>query len=286
MRVLSLSHLAARIAFERRAPVAAGCARFGQEIGAIRVRWCKPMNGWKRLVLASMLAGTNITVSFAGPTQVGYSGTDALFTAIAAPSGPDMYKEKSTPAVRIGNDEPTAELRIDHTTFRIPKRYVGYYDTKNHSALALHFLLPGVTPIEPFSVGAVGGNDPRHVADVAILAAKPANYDRYLDRLSAEGKMPTTEYGFGLREAPPSIFLGPSQHGPNPEMRGFLGVLNDQRVFIACIGLGDEGLGSQCKYTFSMPDYALQIDVAASFLPMWKEILLAVINYTVSHKEK
>jgi len=242
------------------------------------------MNGRKRLALAGLLAGTHITGLFAGSTQVGYSGTEVVITAIAAPSEPDEYYDKRTAAVQV-NDEPVAELRINHTTFRIPMRYVGYYDEKNHSAIALHFLLPVVIPIEPFSVGAVGGNGPRHVADVAILATKSSNYDRYLDRLSAEGKMQTKGYGFGLNEVPPSIFLGPTQQGPEPQMRGFLGAFEGQRVFITCVGLGEEGALPRCKYVFLLNDYALSLDIPTSSLPDWQGILASVLRYVRSHEE-
>jgi hypothetical protein len=67
-------------------------------------------------------------------------------------------------------------------------------------------------------------------------------------------------------------------------MRGFLGSLDGQRVFIVCIGDGERGLGSNCRYSFSMPDYALQIDVPIAFLPKWAEILSAVVSYTASHE--
>jgi hypothetical protein len=94
------------------------------------------MNGWKRLAVASVVATIGMMASSGWPTLGGYLGTHAT----AAPIGAlDMYKEKSTPAVRVSNDEPIAELRIDHTTFRIPKRYVRYYDEQNHNAIAFSF---------------------------------------------------------------------------------------------------------------------------------------------------
>jgi hypothetical protein len=107
-----------------------------------------------------------------------------------------------------------------------------------------------------------------------------------LDRLASEGKLQTTEYGFGLQEVPASIFLGPGQHGPNPEMRGFLGIFNGKRVFITCVGLGQEGALPRCEYKLAMSDYMLSINIPIAFLSDWANILSSVVRYVISHEEQ
>ena len=133
-------------------------------------------------------------------------------------------------------DEPMDELRINHTTFRIPKKYVGYYDKKTRSVLGMHFLLPSMTPIEPFSIGVVGKHKPGQVADVGIQANKWPDPGPFLDRLAAQGKLQTIDYGFGLQEVPPSLLPGPTQNQSDPDIREFLGTLIGQRVAIDCSG--------------------------------------------------
>ncbi len=236
----------------------------------------------------SVLRQTNTPrVSFASVMRVGQF--DARIFAI--PVGRQSW---AFDAPRFGRaspfqsvkDEAIAELRINHTTFRIPQQYVGYYDTKNHSVLGLHFLLPAVTPIEPFSIGVPFEHKPNQVADLGIQIMKWPDPDPYLDRLAAQGKLQTTDYGFGLQEVPASALPGPTQNETDPDMREFLGVTNGQRVTIDCSGFRLGGLFVRCRYAFSLPNYALSIDIPASFLPKWNDILSALINYAASHEKK
>jgi hypothetical protein len=223
-------------------------------------------------------------------TAIPDSPVDALLHA-AAPlsrSLPSGERSPSNVQNRVGwlvSDEEIVRLRINNTIFRIPQRYVGYYDTKDHSVLNLHFLLPAVTPVEPFTIGATQEHNPRQVADVGILASKWPNFDRYLDRLAAEGKLSGTDYRFGLRELAPSTIPGPTQNEPNPDAREFYGVADGQRVLIYCSGYREGGLLMRCAYTFSLHDYALSIDIPESFLPGWRDILEALIAFAISHEK-
>lgn len=176
-------------------------------------------------------------------------------------------------------------ITIRRTTFRIPKRYVGYYDAKQHSVLSLHFLLPDVIPIEPFSIGAAGGYKATDAADVGVLSIVPGNYS-YVDRLRTQGKLAAKNYGFGLRALTVPLFLNSAQRAKDLGVRDFLGKAEGQEVFIHCSGLNDvKGLRS-CEYTVSFQDYSLQIDIPFSYLPEWRGVLNDVGSYLRSHEVK
>ena len=160
---------------------------------------------------------------------------------------------------------------------------MGYYDTKGHGALSLYFLLPEVIPIEPFSIGLIRENSPAQVADVAILASGP-NFEGYLNRLEAAGKLRTSDYGFGLGELSAETVPGNTAGDLNPRARQFLGVVDGQRVLISCMDYHVGGLFLRCQYTFSLSDYAVRLDIPVTFLPEWRTILDALIRYAASQE--
>lgn len=176
-------------------------------------------------------------------------------------------------------------ITIRHATFRIPKRYVGYYDAQQHSVLSLHFSLPDVIPIEPFAIGAVGGYKAVEVADAGVLSIVPGNYS-YIDRLKAQGKLAAKNYGFGLRALTVPLFSSSVQQAKDLGVRDFLGKVQGKEVFIHCSGLNDANVLQSCEYTISFQDYSLQIDIPFSYLPEWRGVLSDVASYLQSHEVK
>lgn len=186
---------------------------------------------------------------------------------------------------RVKNEED-GTFKINNTIFRIPQRYVGYYAEKCQCSLALHFLLPDVTPIEPFSINTPGGPKNDHAAHVGILGPYDISMEPYLERLAAQGKLQTTNYGYDLQELPPETVPGPGQTGPAPTARGFLGVVDGRRVVIFCSDYRVGGVFLRCHYDFLLSDYTLHVDFPEAFLPEWRNILSALIRYASSHEER
>jgi hypothetical protein len=157
------------------------------------INWPARNSRWMRSAYIGLISGVfassyfvNMTQGLAaGPPTIAAVVHSAPIPRVEARSSPDGQHNVD----RTVSDKEMAMLRINHTTFRVPQRYVGYYDTKSHSAISMHSLLPNVTPIEPFSVGEVRKHDPRKVADVGILAIRSPNYDQFLWHMIAEGKL-------------------------------------------------------------------------------------------------
>ena len=200
--------------------------------------------------------------------------------------GQALTTPASLPRNVVLSDEALRKIQINHTTFKIPQRYVGYYDERGHSVLAMHFLLPDVVPVEPFSIGGRGGYKPDQVADVSVQASQWPNPERYLDKLTAQGRLTTSDYGFGLRQISPSVFDGPHQNEPNPDIRGFLGTFDGHRVVIECFGYREGPPLLRCQYAIPRQGYALSVDIPEKFLPQWSGILSSLTRFFSDHEVK
>jgi hypothetical protein len=206
---------------------------------------------------------------------VGFGERRTRYHDLGAPQPPDFLQ------VTEVTDNELVNARINQTTFHIPKKYVGFYDKKDHGILTMYFLLPKVVPVRQFSHFAA-----TQALFFSILAATTST-GPYLDRLKAEGKLRTTPYGFGLQQLPPGLVIGAPQYGP-PDVRNFMGYAGGHRVLILCVGLRHAHLlPPRCHYTFVVDKkYSLQLDIPLSYLPQWKSILTKILSYTASHEVK